>query len=190
MSHCDIVSSKFFCFYLQTIISGDIATAYDLFCDELEDALHVMINRYRATEAHPDSITIDTVGIDRLGLHMACVSMASKIITELQKDMQTFTSKGSGPFVAAIYDDKGNEIFSVELTEEPNNQIIINLRFGVCKAPYGTQKEYEVSGVRKQNEDENFYKVRVGSRSRNDHHNNCFCRWSNDKLKPECIILA
>ena len=68
--------------YLQTIISGDIATAYDLFCDELEDALHVMINRYRATEAHPDSITIDTVGIDRLGLHMACVSMASKIITE------------------------------------------------------------------------------------------------------------
>ena len=71
-----------------------------------------------------------------------------------------------------------------------NNQIIINLRFGVCKAPLGTQKEYEVSGVRKQNEDENFYKVRVGSRSRNDHHNNCFCRWSDDKLKPECIILA
>lgn len=68
--------------YLQTIISGDISAAYDLFCDELEDALHVMINRYRATEQHPDTITIETVGIERLGLHMACVSMASKIITE------------------------------------------------------------------------------------------------------------
>ena len=68
--------------YLQTIISGDIATAYNLFCNELEDALHVMINRYRATDTHPDTITIETVGIERLGLHMACVSMASKIITE------------------------------------------------------------------------------------------------------------
>ena len=41
------------------------------------------------------------------------VEVASKIITELQKDMQTFTSQGSGPFVAAIYDDKGNEIVRV-----------------------------------------------------------------------------
>ena len=41
------------------------------------------------------------------------IKVASKIITELQKDMQTFTSQGSGPFVAAIYDDKGNEIVRV-----------------------------------------------------------------------------
>ena len=27
--------------------------------------------------------------------------------------MKNFTSKGSGPFVAAIYDDKGNEIVRV-----------------------------------------------------------------------------
>lgn len=68
--------------YLQSIVSGNIESAYDLFCNELENALHVMIHRYRADETHPDTITIETVGMDRLGLHMACVSMASKIITE------------------------------------------------------------------------------------------------------------
>ena len=41
------------------------------------------------------------------------VETASKIIAELQKDMQTFTRNGSGPFVAAIYDDKGNLIVKV-----------------------------------------------------------------------------
>ena len=41
------------------------------------------------------------------------VEVASKIIADLQKDMQTYTSQGAGPFVAAIYDDKGNEIVRV-----------------------------------------------------------------------------
>ena len=41
------------------------------------------------------------------------VKIASKIIADLQNDMQTFTSQGSGPFLAAIYDDKGNEIVRV-----------------------------------------------------------------------------
>lgn len=41
------------------------------------------------------------------------VETASKIIAGLQKDMQSFTAKGSGPFVAAIYDDKGNLIVKV-----------------------------------------------------------------------------
>lgn len=41
------------------------------------------------------------------------VKEASKIITQLQKDMQSFTSNGSGPFVAAIYDDKGNLVVKV-----------------------------------------------------------------------------
>ena len=68
--------------YLQTLISGNIETAYDLFCDELEDALRVMTQRYRPKDSDVETITIDTVGIERLGLHMACVSMASKIITE------------------------------------------------------------------------------------------------------------
>lgn len=41
------------------------------------------------------------------------VETASKIIADLQKEMESFTSKGSGPFVAAIYDDKGNLIVKV-----------------------------------------------------------------------------
>ena len=43
----------------------------------------------------------------------AKVENASKIITGLQKDMQSYTSKGHGPFVAAIYDDKGNLVVKV-----------------------------------------------------------------------------
>lgn len=68
--------------YLQTIMSGNIETAYDLFCDELEGAMHLMIRRYRSDKNQADTITVDTVEIERLGLHMACVSAASKIITE------------------------------------------------------------------------------------------------------------
>lgn len=41
------------------------------------------------------------------------VETASKIITGLQKDMKSFTAKGSGPFVAAIYDSKGNLVVKV-----------------------------------------------------------------------------
>lgn len=40
----------------------------------------------------------------------AKVKTARKIISELQKDMQSFTQNGSGPFVAAIYNDKGELI--------------------------------------------------------------------------------
>ncbi len=41
------------------------------------------------------------------------VETASKIIASLQKDMKSFTAKGSGPFVAAIYDSKGNLVVKV-----------------------------------------------------------------------------
>ena len=41
------------------------------------------------------------------------VETARKIITELQKDMQSYTAKGSGPFVAAIYDSEGNLVVKV-----------------------------------------------------------------------------
>lgn len=41
------------------------------------------------------------------------VETASKIITGLQNDMQSFTNKGSGPFVAAIYDQNGNLVVKV-----------------------------------------------------------------------------
>jgi len=36
------------------------------------------------------------------------VEQAKKIIVGLQKDMKSYTAKGSGPFVAAIYDKNGN----------------------------------------------------------------------------------
>ena len=36
------------------------------------------------------------------------VETASKIIASLQNDMHSYTENGSGPFVAAIYDNKGN----------------------------------------------------------------------------------
>ncbi len=43
----------------------------------------------------------------------AKVENASKIIKELQNDMQSYTKKGSGPFVAAIYDSEGNLVVKV-----------------------------------------------------------------------------
>lgn len=43
----------------------------------------------------------------------AKVETASKIIAGLQNDMQSFTKNGSGPFVAAVYDDKGNLVVKV-----------------------------------------------------------------------------
>ena len=41
------------------------------------------------------------------------VIKAQKIISELQKDMENYTSKGSGPFVVGIYDENGNLIVKV-----------------------------------------------------------------------------
>lgn len=41
------------------------------------------------------------------------VKTASNIITELQNDMKSYTDKGSGPFVAAIYNDKNELVVKV-----------------------------------------------------------------------------
>lgn len=38
------------------------------------------------------------------------VKRASAILLELQKELMNYVEKGSGPFLAAIYDDKGNLI--------------------------------------------------------------------------------
>lgn len=43
----------------------------------------------------------------------AKVETASKIISDLQREMPNFTKTGSGPFVAAIYDNKGNLVVKV-----------------------------------------------------------------------------
>src|SRR5574344_419789 len=52
------------------------------------------------------------------------VSNAEKIILELQKDATVQIQKGYGPFVAAIYDDKGNLVVKVAnsvITEQCSN---------------------------------------------------------------------
>lgn len=41
------------------------------------------------------------------------VAVASEIISGLQKDMPSFTANGSGPFVAAVYDQDGNLVVKV-----------------------------------------------------------------------------
>ena len=38
------------------------------------------------------------------------IEKASKIIASLQQELKDYTSKGSGPFLAAIYDENGNLI--------------------------------------------------------------------------------
>ena len=63
----------------------------------------------------PASLTgvINTKVISNEKIDKNKVELASKIITELQKDMPSFTSNGAGPFVAAIYDNEGNMIVKV-----------------------------------------------------------------------------
>lgn len=63
--------------FLQTRING-LAGAYNIFCNEQEAALHAMIATYQ-TQLDPIG---EPVTLERLGLHMACVSFASKIFTE------------------------------------------------------------------------------------------------------------
>lgn len=65
--------------YLQAKIDG-ISGAYNLFCQEQENALQAMIETFRHLSAAPASA--NAVQLDRLGLHMACISFASKILTE------------------------------------------------------------------------------------------------------------
>jgi tRNA(Arg) A34 adenosine deaminase TadA len=57
--------------------------------------------------------TVEAKVISNEKINKTKVETASKIIADLQKDMPSFTEKGSGPFVAAIYDDKGNLIVKV-----------------------------------------------------------------------------
>ncbi len=64
--------------FLQANING-ISDAYNLFCEEQEDAIQAMITTY---SSQPATISMEQVALNRLGLHMACVSFASKIFTE------------------------------------------------------------------------------------------------------------
>ena len=57
--------------------------------------------------------TVEAKVISNEKLNKEKVATASKIIAGLQKDMDSFTAKGSGPFVAAVYDDKGNLVVKI-----------------------------------------------------------------------------
>lgn len=58
-----------------------------------------------------DSVCAKVISNERID--KSKVETATKIITGLQNDMYSFTSNGSGPFVAAIYDEKGNLVVKV-----------------------------------------------------------------------------
>ncbi len=57
--------------------------------------------------------TVNAKVISNEKIDKAKLDNATKIITELQNDMKNYTKNGSGPFVAAIYDNKGNLIVKV-----------------------------------------------------------------------------
>ena len=59
-----------------------LAQAYDLFCQEQENALHTMASKYLTDSAIEPAVMDYPVNLNTLGLHMACTSFASKIFTE------------------------------------------------------------------------------------------------------------
>lgn len=67
--------------FLQSKVDG-ISGAYNCFCQEQEGALCAMIETYRHQTATNPLASVEAVKLERLGLHMACISFASKIITE------------------------------------------------------------------------------------------------------------
>ena len=73
------------------------------------------------------------------------VETAVKIITELQNDIPSFANNGSGPFVAAVYDDKGNLVAktanSVVNEQCSNNHAEVN----VIKLAEEKLKTYDLS---------------------------------------------
>lgn len=73
------------------------------------------------------------------------VENASRIITELQKDLQSYTEQGSGPFVAAIYDDKGNLIVKVANSVVNENCSNNHAEMNVIKAAEEKLGTYDLS---------------------------------------------
>ena len=59
-----------------------LAQAYDLFCQEQENALHTMASKHLTDSAIELTVMDHPVNLNTLGLHMACTSFASKIFTE------------------------------------------------------------------------------------------------------------
>ena len=70
---------------------------------------------------------------------------ASKIITELQNDMSKYTEQGSGPFVAAIYDDKGNLVVKVANSVVNENCSNNHAEMNAIKAAQEKLKTYNLA---------------------------------------------
>ena len=65
--------------FLQSKIDG-VSGAYNLFCQEQEQALQTMVEQYQQPAV--SNLPAEPVPMDRLGLHMACHAFAGKIFTE------------------------------------------------------------------------------------------------------------
>ena len=65
--------------FLQSKIDG-ISGAYNLFCQEQEQALQTMVEQYQQPAVR--NLPAEPVPMDQLGLHMACHAFAGKIFTE------------------------------------------------------------------------------------------------------------
>lgn len=70
---------------------------------------------------------------------------ASNIITELQNDMSKYTEQGSGPFVAAIYDDKGNLVVKVANSVVNENCSNNHAEMNAIKAAQEKLKTYNLA---------------------------------------------
>ncbi len=73
------------------------------------------------------------------------VETASKIIAELQKDMPSYTKNGSGPFVAAVYDEKGNLIVKVANSVINENYSNNHAEMNAIKAAEEKLKTYDLA---------------------------------------------
>jgi tRNA(Arg) A34 adenosine deaminase TadA len=73
------------------------------------------------------------------------VETASKIIAELQKEMPSYTKNGSGPFVAAVYDEKGNLIVKVANSVINENCSNNHAEMNAIKAAEEKLKTYDLA---------------------------------------------
>ena len=73
------------------------------------------------------------------------VQTAAKIIKSLQKDMHKYTQKGSGPFVAAVYDSNGKQLVCVANSVVNKNCSNNHAEMNAIKAVQKKLKTYDLA---------------------------------------------
>ena len=73
------------------------------------------------------------------------LSLAQKIITDLQNELPKYIAKGSGPFLAAIYDGKGNLIAKEANSVVSENCSHNHAEMNTIKAAQKALKTYDLS---------------------------------------------